>query len=77
MAKTKKAKGKSKAKKTPAGKRTAGRKKVRAGAPPANRRVIELEAENRRLRDEIAALRAEREERGGEVASEGPPSLEL
>src|SRR5437762_13993582 len=77
MAKTKKAKGKTKAKRAPVGKRTAARKKVRAGAPAPNRRVLELEAENRRLREEIAALRAEREERGGEIASEGRPALEL
>jgi seryl-tRNA synthetase len=77
MAKTKKTKGKSKAKRAPVGKRTAARKKVRASAPAASRRVIELEAENRRLREEIAALRAERDERGGEIASDGPPTLEL
>jgi basic region leucine zipper protein len=77
MAKTKKTRSKSGAKKASAGKRSAGRKKARVAAPAANRRVIELEAENRRLREEIAALRAEREERGDAIASDGPPTLEL
>src|ERR1041385_8881325 len=53
MAKTKKAKGKRKAKRTPARKRTAARKTTRASAPAASRRLSELEAENRRLREEI------------------------
>ena len=77
MAKTKKPKNKTKAKRTPARKRTAGRKRTRAAAPAASRRVIELEAENRRLREEIAALRAEREQGGEASASDGPPTLEL
>ena len=77
MAKTKKTKSRSKAKRAPVGKRTAAHKRVRAGAPAASRRVIELEAENRRLREEVAALKAERDERGGGIASDGPPTLEL
>jgi len=56
-------------------KKSVGRK---AGAGATDRRVRELEAENGRLRDEIAALRAEREDRpAGEPAADRPPTLEF
>jgi hypothetical protein len=58
-------------------KRSAGRT---AAAGAATRRVAELEAENRRLRDEIEQLRAQ--VAGGigadaSTAGERPPALEL
>jgi hypothetical protein len=82
MPKAKKAKKKT-------GRRVAGRRaparKAKTGArgksPAAGgggaKRIAELQAENRRLREEIAALRAEREEQPAEGTSERPPALEL
>ena len=40
-------------------KRKAARRPAPKAAPAANKRVTELEAENRRLRDEVSRLRAE------------------
>ena len=63
--------------KRPAPKRKATRRPARKAAPVANKRVAELEAENRRLRDEVARLRAELGDRpsgvGGMPPDEVPP----
>jgi hypothetical protein len=87
MAKAKKSRTKgragAKAKKRPAPKRAkAARKKTarkparRASGGRSDARVAELQAENRRLREELEALRAERESPGGRVAEEpGEPTL--
>ena len=67
----------------------AGRAKVGARAPAgrgasttaANRRLAELEEENRRLRDEVRALRSQLEQQasgaGGGEPGGGVPSMEL
>ncbi len=85
MAKAKK----KKAGKARAAKRTSARKsrKTAAAKRPARsagasaKRVAQLEAENRRLRDELAALRAEREQApAGEPEPEGedrPPAVDF
>jgi hypothetical protein len=44
-------------------KRKAAQRPARKAAPAANKRVAELEAENRRLRDEVSRLRAELSDR--------------
>ena len=49
--------------KRPAPKRKAIRRPARKAAPVPNKRVAELEAENRRLRDEVERLRAELDDR--------------
>jgi cell division protein FtsB len=51
-----------------------------AGAAAATRKLAELQAENRRLREEIASLRSElasRTGQGGEIALGEQPSLGL
>ena len=68
MAKAKKKTGKARAaKRTPARKsrKTAAAKRPGRSAGASSKRVAQLEAENRQLRDELAALRAEREQAGG------------
>jgi hypothetical protein len=72
-----------KAKKRPAPKRAkAGKKAARkparraSGGGRSDARVAELQAENRRLREELEALRAERESSGSAAAEEpGEPTL--
>jgi len=65
------------ARKRPTPKRKATRRPARKAAPVANKRVAELEAENRRLRDEVERLRAELDDRpsgeGGMPPDEVPP----
>jgi hypothetical protein len=85
MAKTKKKKaGKARAaKRTPARKsrKKAAAKRPARSAGTSPKRIAELEAENRRLRDELAALRAERESApAAEPAPEGedrPPAVDF
>ena len=84
MAKAKKKKaGKARAaKRTPARKsrKTAAAKRPARGGGASAKRVAQLEAENRQLRDELAALRAEREQAPvGEPGGEGedrPPAVD-
>ena len=80
--KAKKPKGRAKAKpgkrsgaSRPRARKAARRPAARAAVP---KRVTELEAENRRLRDEIAALRARLTEQPPPLAEpdEEPPGLE-
>ena len=84
MAKAKKKKaGRARAaKRTPARKsrKTAAKRPARSAGASA-KRVAQLEAENRQLRDELAALRAEREQApAGEPEPEGedrPPAVDF
>jgi hypothetical protein len=86
MAKARKTKGKT-AKRAAKrkGSARAGRKKAArsgrsAAAAGAGKRLAELQAENRRLRDEITSLRGElanRTGQGDEGLGERPPSLGL
>jgi hypothetical protein len=83
MAKAKKKAGKARAaKRKPARKsrKTAAKRPARSAGASA-KRVAQLEAENRQLRDELAALRAEREQApAGEPESEGedrPPAVDF
>jgi hypothetical protein len=83
MAKAKK-KGKGRAAKRPAGRKsrkTAAAKRPARSAGASAKRLAQLEAENRQLRDELAALRAERDQApGGEPAAEGedrPPAVDF
>jgi hypothetical protein len=85
MAKARKTRGRTKPKRAAGRKRSAkaGSKKATqsAGAAAAIRKVAELQAENRRLREEVASLRSElasRTEQGGEIAlGDRQPSLGL
>ena len=84
MAKATKKRGARKVKAGPKRKGTAkaGRKKVvrawrTAGSNAASRLVAELEAEIRRLREEIATLREAPAARAEEADAERPPALEL
>jgi hypothetical protein len=82
MAKAKRAKRKTRTK--PARRRTPARKTKRAAravttnsrakAAAGTQRIAELEAENARLREELAALRAEHQ---SDESRERPPALEL
>ena len=63
------------ARKRPAPKRKVARRPARKAAPASNKRVTELEAENRRLRDEVSRLRAELSERP--AAEESMPPDEI
>ena len=67
MAKAKKTRGTTRKKTTrrPTPRRTTKRstRAIRSSGAAATRRIAELEAENRRLRDEIASLRGGAEER--------------
>jgi len=56
-------------------KRKAARRPAPKAAPAANKRVTELEAENRRLRDEVSRLRAELGDRP--AAEESMPPDEI
>jgi hypothetical protein len=82
MAQRKARKGGSKARtaarKRPVAKKKPARRAV-AGGAAATRRVAQLEAENRRLRDELAALRAQQAESAiaGDSAAESPSTLPL
>jgi len=68
--KTKPARGRKTAARKPA-KKKAARSAGRSAAPSAaSKRVAELESENRRLRDEVASLRAQL---GDRPAAETPP----
>jgi hypothetical protein len=84
MAKARKARSRTQAKGTAGRKRSpkAGTRKAApaAGAATANRKLAELQAENRRLREEIASLRSElasRTSQGGELAVGEQPTLGL
>jgi len=61
--------------KRPAPKRKATRRPARKAAPVANKRVAELEAENRRLRDEVDRLRAELADRASSVGGMPPDEV--
>jgi len=56
-------KKKASAKRAAPKRKAAARRPARKAAPAANKRVAELEAENRRLRDEVSRLRAELSDR--------------
>ena len=83
MAKAKKTRGKSRTRRATrrkgaakAGRKTAARPARSAGAAGANKRVAELQAENRRLRDEVASLRrqlADRSDQGDQGLGEQTP----
>jgi hypothetical protein len=82
MAKAKKKAGKARAaKRKPARKsrKTAAKRPARSAGGSA-KRIAQLEAENRRLRDELAALQAERDQApAGEPAPESedrPPAVD-
>jgi len=87
MAKARKTKGrKAKRAATRKGSAKAGRKKTARSARStagagASKRLVELQAENRRLRDEITSLRSELASRTGQADDGGlgerPPSLGL
>jgi len=85
MAKAKKKTGKGRAAKRPAARKsrkTAAKRPARsAGASASAKRIAQLEAENRQLRAELAALRAEREQAAaGEPGAEGedrPPAADF
>ena len=84
MAKARKTRGRTKAKAAAGRKRSpkAGTRKATpaAGSAAATRKLAELQAENRRLREEIASLRSElasRTGQGGELAVGEQPSLGL
>ena len=65
--------------KRPAPKRKAIRRPARKAAPVPNKRVAELEAENRRLRGELESLREDRIETGSPEppeSDEGTDSFE-
>ncbi len=61
--------------------RTGGGAKAKGAAPATQRRIAQLEAENRRLREEISSLRARLVERPESTAlgepAERTPALEL
>jgi hypothetical protein len=86
MAKVKKTRGKT-AKRAArrgsakAGRRKAARKGRSAGASAAGKKVAELQAENRRLREENVSLRSQLDGRTGQPDESGlgerPPSLGL
>jgi hypothetical protein len=84
MAKAKKKTGKGRAAKRPAARKsrkTAAAKRPARSAGASAKRIAQLEAENRQLRDELAALRAEREQApAGEPGAEGedrPPAADF
>jgi hypothetical protein len=83
MAKAKKKTGKGRAAKRPAARKsrkTAAKRPARSAGASA-KRIAQLEAENRQLRAELAALRAEREQAAaGEPGAEGedrPPAADF
>jgi hypothetical protein len=84
MAKAKKKTGKGRAAKRPAARKSrktaAAKRPARsAGAGASAKRIAQLEAENRQLRDELAALRAE-QAAAGEPGAEGedrPPAADF
>ncbi|TMA47235.1 MAG: hypothetical protein E6J83_05080 [Deltaproteobacteria bacterium] len=61
--------------KRPAPKRKATRRPAKKAAPVANKRVAELEAENRRLRDEVGRLRAELADRPSGLGGMPPDAV--
>jgi hypothetical protein len=84
MAKAKKKTGKGRAAKRPAARKsrkTAAAKRPARSAGASAKRIAQLEAENRQLRAELAALRAEREQAAaGEPGAEGedrPPAADF
>ncbi len=77
MAKAKKKTGKGRAAKRPAARksRKTAAKRPAGSAGASAKRLAQLEAENRQLRAELAALRAEREQAAaGEPGAEGDDS---
>jgi hypothetical protein len=82
MAKAKKKTGKGRAAKRPAARKsrkTAAAKRPARSAGASAKRIAQLEAENRQLRDELAALRAE-QAAAGEPGAEGedrPPAADF